>query len=128
MLRTVILILATAISSCAATPPIDSTDGWIALGQSARFGKTVVTPQGIVEDSRCPADVQCIWAGRVVLRADVRKDAEPARSVDLVSGEAARIPGGIVTLAEIRPQAVRGDIAPADYRFRLTFAPDIAGD
>ena len=61
---------ALALTACATTPmggaPIRS-DGLASFGQSTRVGSLVVTPLSLVEDSRCPINARCIWAGRLVL-------------------------------------------------------------
>ena len=36
-----------------------------------RSGALVVTPQAVVEDSRCPINARCVWAGRLVLQARI---------------------------------------------------------
>lgn len=41
------------------------------LGQPQRVGRLVVTPVAVEEDSRCPMNARCIWAGRVIVRAVV---------------------------------------------------------
>ena len=35
------------------------------IGQAAKAPGETLTPIRVVDDSRCPADVQCIWAGTV---------------------------------------------------------------
>lgn len=43
----------------------------LALNQTAIVGSVRVTPVGIIEDSRCPTNVTCIQAGRVVVQTDI---------------------------------------------------------
>ena len=89
----------------------------------ARFGETVavgparVTPLTLVEDSRCPQGVQCVWAGRVRITARVQYGAS-AQSHELTLGQPLAVPGGQLELAEVLP-AARQDarIEPAAYRF-----------
>lgn len=38
------------------------------LGSSADNGELSITFDGVSEDSRCPADVQCVWAGNGAIR------------------------------------------------------------
>ena len=42
-------------------------DGLAMLGQPTRVGRLVVTPLRIVEDSRCPINARCVWAGRAIV-------------------------------------------------------------
>jgi hypothetical protein len=43
------------------------------IGQTAEVGseKIVITFKGVTEESRCPSDVQCAWAGRVTAALEV---------------------------------------------------------
>jgi hypothetical protein len=64
------------------------------IGETADLGSGLtVRPIAVVEDSRCPNNVQCIWAGRLRLLADVS-----GREVELTLGEA-----GPVMLAVVSP-------------------------
>lgn len=69
------------------------------VGQSADLGGgLVVRPIRVIEDSRCPNNVQCIWAGRLRLLADVS-----GAEVELTLGEPGATPRGSVTLAVASP-------------------------
>lgn len=125
-----IVALAT-LSACAAmTSPERTTqpssDGWAALGQETWVDGPHVTPLRLVEDSRCPAGVQCIWAGRVVVRVRVgRKGATTigAGERDVTLGEPFPVADGEMTLVEALPAPVRDRTTPPEsYRFRFTFA------
>ena len=41
------------------------------LGQTVRLGEVGVRPVAVAEDSRCPHDVECVWAGRLRLRVSI---------------------------------------------------------
>src|SRR3546814_14872369 len=44
----------------------------VALGERQQVWRDLaVTPLAVIEDSRCPRDVQCVWQGRVMLRAQL---------------------------------------------------------
>ncbi len=53
--------------------PISTDDGGAILNLKLNeTGSTLgvrITPLEVVEDSRCPVDAVCVWAGRVVVRA-----------------------------------------------------------
>jgi len=72
------VLLATSCSGSPARPagPID-TDITIALGQSAVIAPAGVTIRfdAVTEDSRCPADANCVWAGRAGAKLAVVIDA-----------------------------------------------------
>jgi hypothetical protein len=62
--------------------------------------------EAVLEDSRCPADAQCIWAGRVVIAVVIRVGAGELESITL------GLPGGITPDApELQPAG--------DYTVRL---------
>ena len=52
------------LASCA-TVPTGGVGPTAALGGTAAVGEITVRPVELLEDSRCPAQVQCIWAGQV---------------------------------------------------------------
>jgi hypothetical protein len=72
------VLLATSCSGSPARPagPID-TNVTIALGQRAVIAPTAASVRfdSIIEDSRCPADVYCVWAGRAGAKLAVVIDA-----------------------------------------------------
>ena len=41
------------------------------LGEDARMDGVTVRPLEVIEDSRCPVDATCVWAGRVRIRVRV---------------------------------------------------------
>lgn len=61
-------------------------------------GGLTVRPLAVIEDSRCPNNVTCIWAGRLRLRANVSGE-----EVELTLGETATTPHGALTLAVVSP-------------------------
>jgi hypothetical protein len=72
----------------------------------------------VLEDSRCPADVMCVWAGNARIRLIVEATTEPAELL-LNTGlepRAAPAAGYLVTLEAVQP-ATRSDraIQPEDY-------------
>ena len=119
------LLAALALSGCA-TPPINEgpipRDGeMVRLGQAARAGPLVVTPRAVIEDSRCPANVQCVWAGRIVVRTDV--SAGMARDVlDLELGRPTPVGGGELMMTSAEPGKFAGTATdPRAYRFIFRF-------
>ena len=69
----------------------------LALGQSGDFGPVDLTPISVDEDSRCPAAVQCIWAGQVRLK---------------------------VLLEQVSPQrGSTAQIPPSHYSFTIRYTP-----
>ena len=70
-----------------------------AIGETADLGGGLtVRPLAVIEDSRCPNNVACIWAGRLRLRANVSGE-----EVELTLGEPVSTSHGSVTLAVASP-------------------------
>lgn len=104
------------LSGCAAPPPA-AGDGLVRLGQTARFGRLLVTPVAVIEDSRCPQAVRCVWIGRVRIEAAVA-----GVTTEMTLGQPLPVANGALMLAEVLPaRQPDTEIAPAAYRFRFSF-------
>lgn len=113
------LPIASLLLGCAPAPKPVAQPHSVAIGEIAS-GIVTVKPLALVEDSRCPADVQCFWAGRVVIRAQLWPQRE-ARDVTLTLGEPHDAGNGfVITLSAVEPEP-RSDreISPDGYRFRF---------
>ena len=68
------LLAALALGACATAPlvePVMTGTASAGFGQVASVGPLRVRPIALVEDSRCPINARCIWAGRLVIKARV---------------------------------------------------------
>ncbi len=105
----------TSAGSASSSPAPDGT--LVALGEPVRVGSLVVTPEEVAEDSRCPMNARCIWAGRVVLVTRVA-GADWTDSVLLTLGEPNASHGVALTLTSATPEHMTGQTTePKDYRF-----------
>jgi len=95
-------------------------DGLARLGKAVHVDGVTVRPERVIEDSRCPANANCVWAGRVVLRANV-SGGRWKRSFDLVLGKPVQVADGALTLVSVAPVKRIGAIKPRDYRFTFRF-------
>lgn len=116
------LFLATVfLAGCATTPPFPS-DGIARAGLNQRVyvDGPYVTPLAVVEDSRCPAGVQCVSAGRtrVMVRIDLGSRSEYR---ELCSDTPLQVADGQLSLVEVTPAAAAGT-RPGAYRFGMRFA------
>lgn len=94
---------------------------WAALGQRVYVDGPQVTPLEVLEDSRCPADVQCVWAGQVRIRATIHLGSGDT-SAELTSGKPMAVADGTLELVEVKPAtSSKATIAPGDYRFGFRF-------
>ncbi|MYL97017.1 hypothetical protein GR702_04400 [Novosphingobium sp. FGD1] len=93
------------------------------LGESVTVDGPRVTPLQVLEDSRCPMNARCVWAGQVRLK--VRIDSGTGGVVELTTGKPAMVADGTLELVEVRPEKMAGTgngaVRPADYRFGLRF-------
>ncbi len=94
---------------------------------TARIGKKSVsatgfeiTPKELQEDSRCPANVNCIWAGRVVVKADVAFRGSVPQEYIFESDTKVRISSGDITLFGVTPVKTSGVIKSTDYMFTFS--------
>jgi len=119
------LLALAACATTAAAPPSREAASF-RFGQTARVGPLRVTPLALVEDSRCPQGVACVWAGQVRITARV---IAPGRNGvrELKSGEPVAIGSGMLVLEQVAPPAPRaGSKLPrAAYRFALRYTPNI---
>lgn len=109
----------TATSSTGAAQAYGSVT--LALGQAAVFTDGLsIRPMRILEDSRCPADVECIQAGTVKLNfSAVMNGKMTAETVTI--GQSIQIDGDTVTLESAAPAKTKaGYPPPSEYRFTFT--------
>jgi hypothetical protein len=117
MHRAVVLLVPLLLAGCAGSrfAPLEGMP--VALGESVRVGALVATPRRLIEDSRCPANVQCIQAGRVVVSTQLDGDGWQ-ETVPLVLGEPYAVQGTAVTLVSARPEKDSPRRRPrSEYRF-----------
>ena len=115
---------ALALAACATRPaaPVRS-DGLAHLGEATRVGTLVVTPRAVVEDSRCPINARCVWAGRT--RLSVRIDlGSGSETREIASDAPIQVADGQLALVEVQPDRTAGE-QPREqkpYRFGFTFS------
>jgi hypothetical protein len=120
-MRRTIFLAAALLGACASVPPA-AAGPIAALGEVARVGGLHIRPLRVIEDSRCPANANCVWAGRLVLRARVETPGR-GETRDLTLGVPIDLDVGRLTLVAAEPNRVAGREAdPSVYRF--TFSVD----
>ncbi len=118
-MKAVVPLMVSALTACATMPPA-SAGPTAAIGQVAMVDNVRIRPIELVEDSRCPATVQCVWAGRVVVRARMTGDGW-TQIRDFELGVPQAVDRYRIALIQAEPQkAAPGPIDPRAYRF--TFA------
>lgn len=119
-------LLPLAFVACAAAPAA-TPETLVGLQQKVAVGPLTVRPLAVVEDSRCPSDNMCIWAGRVVLRVAVEGPGV-RRTLMLEGHKPYPLPGGTLALIKIEPTKARGKpMKPAAYSFGFEYKakPDL---
>ena len=87
-----------------------------------------ITPLAVVEDSRCPKDVQCIQAGTVRITVKL-EDAAHTQTVTAVLGSPISFGNKHVTLMSVTPDKnSKVAIKPSDYHFTFSVAFGMGGD
>ena len=89
----------------------------VALGQPVWLRAVIATPIEVVEDSRCPALVRCVWAGQLVVRTRI-DGAGWRETVDLKLGDPTELRGKSITLISGLPEKrAERETQPGEYRF-----------
>ena len=110
--------LAALLAGCATTPaPFAAQGSTVEIPDGVHVGRLVAVPQVLLEDSRCPMNARCVWAGRVVLSTRIY-GPDFDETVPLVLGEPRALPGSSITLVSVLPERMAGEEIPAPtYRF-----------
>jgi len=118
MNKTILLPALALLAACANSPPLFSAEGsTVAIPEGVHVGKLVAVPQVLLEDSRCPMNARCVWAGRVVLSTRIY-GSDFDETVPLTLGEPYATHGTSITLVSAQPEKMAGEDIPApNYRF-----------
>ena len=129
-MKTAYLLLAPLALAACATVPSDappSTDGIARAGlnQRAYVDGPYVTPLKVLEDSRCPMNARCVWAGRTRLTVKIDLGSR-SETREISSDQPIQVADGTLSLVEVQPDLMAGEQAkPKAYRFGFTFAGGI---
>ena len=73
----------------------------------------------VSEDSRCPRDVTCVWAGEVKVLLEIQ-DSPASSQVEIRAGDSAVAGAYRITVVRVEPQRTSSaPISPQDYRATL---------
>ncbi len=97
----------------------------LAIGASATIRGTTITVLDLIEDSRCPIDVQCIQAGTVRVRISIDSYDLP---FTLTLDRPQIIENATITLVSVIPEQkyAQKTVQPSDYRFTFTVVPEVS--
>jgi len=117
------LLLALTLVACTGAPA-DSplpTDITLKTGDQRAIRGLTVTFVGVKEDSRCPDNARCVWAGNAVVELRIEGGADSV-AMTLNSGiepKAIGVQGLRFTIASLLPTPVIGAPTPASHDLTL---------
>jgi hypothetical protein len=109
------------LAACATVPlagDVAPEGSLVPLGQAVALAGIAVTPLRVTEDSRCPINARCVWAGRITV--ETRVDGNGWReTVPMTLGEPTGVRGYVLNLVSAEPGRMAGAEAtrPLAYRF-----------
>jgi hypothetical protein len=124
MLERPSLLALSAVLTIGGVAPGANNDGsaQARLGQRVNLGGPRVTVLKVLEDSRCPMQTLCVWAGRV--RVKVRIANGTVTTVQELASDKPLVfrDGKLELLGVMPPRRAQSAIQPRDYRFTLKFS------
>ena len=124
MMNCALPLIAAALLSGCVTAQHFNDDGSIdaRLGETVNFGGPKVTPLKVLEDSRCPMEARCIWAGRVRLSVRIT-NGQSTTVQELATDKPLAVADGKLELQSVMPpRSTQHTLLPSDYRFTLKFS------
>ena len=115
--------------SVASANPVNALidkDFSLSIGQSARINgeKLVIKFKAVLEDSRCPINTLCVWAGNGKVEFEVLDIDGESKMIVLNTEEEPRLAplkGHTLKLVSLNPPRIDGvSISPGDYRVTLS--------
>ena len=118
-------LTAALLAGCVTTRTNDDGSIDAKLGQTVNVGGPKVTPLAVLEDSRCPMEARCIWAGRLTLRVRINLGGSDQFG-EVSTDKPFQVRAGTLELQGVMPpRSVQRTLVPSDYRFTLKFNGDI---
>jgi hypothetical protein len=129
MRRLAVTVTVLALAGCSS--PSTPSDGvplgqpfTLQPGQAATVADTTLSLvfQQVTDDSRCPADATCVWAGEAVVELEADEGPGGPRALQLSTTAAEKAVGDYtVRLTEVQPYpfASKPPIQAKDYRVTL---------
>lgn len=120
--------LALLVAACSSPEPQilgdpgrDATETTTAIGQPAYMQGHRIRPLEVVEDSRCPADVQCVHAGFFRARVEIRSPTGEREEVMALGEGIALDDARSLVICRVTPDRLRSGALPARRGYRITF-------
>jgi hypothetical protein len=122
------LLLSVALAACGsasdpATRAVELNQEFqLAPAEQAAFGPQRLSVEflRVVEDSRCPSDATCVWAGEVKVQLSTRTGDAAAVRHEIVAGQQATVGEWRVLVVQVQPErSSTRTIAPEEYKVTL---------
>ena len=95
----------------------------LAIGERATFENISIRPIEVIEDSRCPIDVQCIQAGTVRIKIEIVSGIGTSTSIVKLSNEFT-VESIRITLSAVAPtKHSQTQVTTGDYRLTFNVTP-----
>ena len=119
-MKAAFVFIALAVAGCA-TIPLANAGPTAGLGQVAITNGLRVRPVGVLEETPCPINAVCVWAGRLVVRSEViGGNWRQTRNLELGKGQ--QVADGSLTLVAAQPSKMADQPTdPRAYRFTFDF-------
>jgi len=126
--RLVKLLLVVTLAACRSTgapaPRAASLNQEVQLapGEQVAYGSHGLTVEfvRIAEDSRCPTDTTCVWAGEVKVQVATRTGGAEAVQHEIKAGEHATVGAFRVLVVNVQPERLSTrEIPQEEYRVTL---------
>ena len=135
MKRALLLAAPLALAACATfapgpayppppPPPVvwGNASATIGFGGQAMLNGLAIRPLSVIEDSRCPINARCVWAGRLILAVEVAQLGNASQRLNLTLGQPQAVAGGTLTLVGAEPPKLAGAQNPPASQFTFTLA------
>ncbi|HEY5809179.1 MAG TPA: hypothetical protein VIT67_14495 [Povalibacter sp.] len=114
-----------ALVSCGAASPRElqaelGTGVTVAPGEVVKISELKVRFIAVTEDSRCPRDTTCFWAGEVKVQIAIEQPSQPLQQAEVEEGGNTVVGDYRVTVLRVQPERTsETKIPPQDYRATL---------
>ncbi|MBX7495915.1 hypothetical protein K3172_08620 [Qipengyuania sp. 6B39] len=117
-------LFALPLAACAIIPDTPRVDGEAAaqgtpvgIDQAVWAGDAILKPVAVVEDSRCPVNARCVWAGKITVSTRITS-THWAQTAPLTLGEPYEVLGRTYVLVSASPDKTTDrEIPVGEYRF-----------
>lgn len=108
---------------------VPTTNVALAVGASRTVDGITIKLDDVLEDSRCPQNVTCVWAGQVRVQVELSIKDEKNQTVVLsTAGQGVSFANHFISILSITPAMVSDKIIPKkDYEITFAVAQDIKG-